>query len=153
MTQAEENNDVVAITSTAEAIAKVGKGQVVHVLARLVDSEDSVLRRAGVHSLGVTGSQDAKPWVLAALDDPDPHVITPAIGAVKRLQAQEAVPKLVELLNSPLWIISAGAANALIRLGDHTALAAMRDAQATCDHPLGQRSLGRSIKKLEARAL
>lgn len=51
--------------------------------------------------------------ILAALDDPDPHVRQYALRGAERLQLQAAVPKVVKALRDPDAHIRFLAANAL----------------------------------------
>jgi HEAT repeat protein len=71
-------------------------------LVQLIDSaEDAELRRAAVQVAGALGSakeRDLVKALLAALDDGDPALRTAAIETLGRLGADEALPRLVEVV-------------------------------------------------------
>lgn len=149
---ARDSDDVVALTSAAIGIAKVGKERAVPVLYSLASHNDGLVRAAGIEGLGIAGGSDGIPVVVEALDDPYLQVQGMAIRAAARLHARDALPKLFALLDHPYWMISGPSAAALGAIGDHAAIEPLKAAWAKCDHRLARRAMKRAITKLESKA-
>ncbi len=101
----------------SDAIAKLQKPDEssVEVLVALVEDKSTApeVRWTAAELLGKMGSaaEEAGPTLLAALHDPDPHVVAVAAAALPKVgvPAEEAVPALIEMLRDPYYVIAARA--------------------------------------------
>ncbi len=92
-------------------------------LLTAVNSEDVMVRKRAINSLGIIADKSAYDAMLAALDDENVIVRERAAARIGALKERKAVPRLIEVLNDPdEWsAVRAGAASSLGTLRDEQA--------------------------------
>ena len=115
--------------SAFSALERQGPYAVPHLLKLTVDG-DSEVAMFSVQILSLINDSSASRALLPLLDHPDRNIAQSAIEALGNVQAVEAVPALIRLLNADLWLQFA-AVVALGKLGDPRAV---RPLLELCSH-------------------
>jgi HEAT repeat protein len=115
--------------SAFSALERQGPYAVPHLLKLTVDG-DSEVAMFSVQILSLINDSSASRALLPLLDHPDRNIAQSAIEALGNVQAVEAVPALIRLLNADLWLQFA-AVVALGKLGDSRAV---RPLLELCSH-------------------
>jgi HEAT repeat protein len=150
----EEDPDGSAVRGfAARALWKLGARESVPHLLPLLDDPNRYVRSSVVVALGKIGDKSTATALLGALrKERSPIVKSWLALSLGQLGHREAVPELIELLDSDVAHLRKNVASALADIGDRRAIDPLR--QALRREPLlRKRSLRRALKRLERRAL
>ena len=126
--------DAATRSLAAEVLGQTG-GSALELLLPLVGHPDSNLRKVIVDTLGKLGDARSISSLIAALKDADANVRGAAAEALARLQAQEAVPELLKLLDDEEWVLFS-VVEALGRIGAPAAIPRLMELLRTGSEPV-----------------
>ena len=134
-----------------EALAKAqGNGAILEVLRSVALSDaSSILRRNCVWTLARFDSFAARSLVRDFLSDPDETVRQVALHVTSLTRDREAVPRLVELLESSSLSNRRAAAEALGRIGDKSAVPALLKAAGQSDDRILEHSFTYALIEID----
>ncbi len=85
-----------AAISLGQMHAKQAQGA----LLRALEDPNFYVRRAAINAIGKLGIPDLGPILMNFLDTPDPRIQRTVVTALRRLRTYEAVPKMIEMLET-----------------------------------------------------
>ena len=148
-----ERGRVVIRAAAADYLGELHAERAVEPLAKLLQSDPNEhVRTLAVRALGEIGTNDTLEPLLDALDDPGEAVRTWAILSLGKPANHAAVPALIERLQDNSWSMRRVAAEALVRVGDGSAIEALKAARARERSLLRKLRLAHAVRQLNRTA-
>jgi HEAT repeat protein len=125
-----------------EAISMLSKPQVEDMIRQAYQSDSLEFRASALCAMGRTCNSDWLSILLQELSSPYPQLRFEAAKACAELEAEEAVPKLIELIQDSDAQVQISAIDALGRIGGREAKQALQECMDNADDALGQAAEG-----------
>jgi HEAT repeat protein len=125
-----------------EAISMLSKPQVEDMIRQAYQSDSLEFRASALCAMGRTCNSDWLSILLQELGSPYPQLRFEAARACAELEAEEAVPRLIELIQDSDAQVQVSAIDALGRIGGREAKQALQECLDSADDALGQAAEG-----------